>query len=263
MRTTIKTLLKPLRFLVTKLLVDPEVLAPHFRKIVWRETNAFRWSAQYIVKNQTEGDYVEFGVWKGNSFIEMYSQISELSESFYQVGLKGAHGQNDFNKMRFHAFDSFEGLPETKSEANPIQYFPGNYSADETTFVRNLRSAGVDMSRITITKGWFDKTLTDERKVELGLSKIAIAYLDCDIYESAADALDFVMPLLQSGSVIIFDDWFRNKGNPGQGVQGATLDWLKRNPKISLQHFHNSDTRTATFIVQVDEINHLPQINCV
>jgi len=119
------------------------------------------------------------------------------------------------------------------------------------------------MSRVTITKGWFNETLTDERKLELGVTKIAIAYLDCDIYESAVEALNFISPLLQSGSVLIFDDWFRNKGNPEQGVQGATLDWLKRNPNISLQHFHNSDTRTATFIVRVGETHLSPQINCV
>ena len=49
---------------------------------------------------------------------------------------------------------------------------------------------------------------------------------------------------------MIFDDWFRNGGYVNNGVQGAVLDWLNRNQNIILQHYHNSDTRTATFIVR-------------
>ena len=33
------------------------------------------------------------------------------------------------------------------------------------------------------------------------------------------------------------------------GVQGAVLNWLEKNKDITLQHYYNSDTRTAIFIV--------------
>ena len=50
--------------------------------------------------------------------------------------------------------------------------------------------------------------------------------------------------------MLILDDWFRNGGVKKNGVQGAVLDWLENNQDIHLQHYHSSDTRTATFIVR-------------
>ena len=88
---------------------------------------------------------------------------------------------------------------------------------------------------------------------KIKLSKISIAYIDCDIYEGALTALNFISKYLQPGTVLIFDDWFRNRGEPTHGVQGAVLDWLSENKQISLQHFYSCDTRTVLFIVQFDQ----------
>ena len=65
---TIKKLLAPFRKFITKLIIDPSVLNSHINRRIWHETNAFRWASGYLVKNQISGDYLEFGVWKGNSF---------------------------------------------------------------------------------------------------------------------------------------------------------------------------------------------------
>ena len=264
MKKVIKKIVRPIRALLTKILIEPEVLGPHISKQVWRDTNAFRWAAAYAVKNQIRGDYLEFGVWKGNSFIEAYRQISQYSKMFFEVGgVKSKNIDNSFDKIRYHAFDSFDGLPETKNSENPIQYFSGNYKAEENLFRDRIQEAGVDMSRVTITKGWFNETLNDKTAEKLGLKEVAIAYVDCDIYESAVDVLNFLTPFLKAGSVLIFDDWFRNRGIPSAGVQGATLDWLKNNKNISLQHYQNFDTRTAVFIVQIDSDSYPVSIDCV
>ncbi len=260
---SIKDLIRPIRRLLTKIIVEPSVLDRHISKRLWHETNAFRWAAAYIVKNQIKGDYLEFGVWKGNSFIESFNQITSYSKTFYNVGLKSKKQTNPFLSIKYHAFDSFEGLPESDSENNPIQYFGGNYKAEDNLFLDNVRAAGVDMSRVTVTKGWFDDSLTKGAAKKIGLSDIAIAYIDCDLYESTVDILEFILPYLNTGTVLVFDDWFRNRGYSGHGVQGAVLEWLGRNKQISLQHFHNSDTRTAVFIVEIDAEISTDQINCV
>ena len=160
-------------------------------------------------------------------------------------------------------FDSFEGLPETKNDSNPIQYFPGAYSASENLFRDRLINAGLDMEKVTITKGWFNESLNKNTANALSLDKVAIAYIDCDIYESSVDVLEFITPFLQTGSVLVFDDWFRNKGITSTGVQGAVLEWLERNSNIKLQHFYNSDTRTALFIVKIDSKINVSNIDCV
>ena len=73
MKKFIKRIFKPISYIFTKLLFDIDVIKPHIKKVFWEESNAFKWSSSYVVKNQIEGDYLEFGVWKGNSFIEAIS----------------------------------------------------------------------------------------------------------------------------------------------------------------------------------------------
>ena len=83
MKNLIKSILRPISVLLTKLFLDVDTIKPHIKKIYWEESNAFKWASSYVIKNQIKGDYVEFGVWKGNSFIEMYRQIKTSSEIFY------------------------------------------------------------------------------------------------------------------------------------------------------------------------------------
>jgi len=263
----VKKFLNPFRKIFTKIFIDPSVLDGYLKRKIWHETNAFRWAAAYIVKNQVKGDYLEFGVWKGNSFIEAYNQIEDYSEMFYApnstVGKSNIVVENIFKNMRYHAFDSFEGLPASDSENKPIQYFEGNYKAEEALFIDRLKEADLDMSRVTTTKGWFNDSLSSETANKLSLKEIAIAYIDCDLKEPALDSLNFIKPFLKNGSVLIFDDWFRNGGNSKEGVQGAANEWLEKNPDIHLQHFYSCDTRTVLFIVQFNGNKTDNQINSV
>lgn len=262
MKKAVIKLIKPLRILLTRLFLDPDIVFQKIKRKSWQENNAFRWAAAYAVKNQIIGDYLEFGVWKGDSFIEMYNQISDYSNMFYKEDKMILRGiNNQFNKIRFHAFDSFEGLPETSNKNNPLQYFKGNYNSEENYFKNRLFDEGIDTERVTITKGWFNETLNDETAQKINLSKISIVYIDCDIYEGALSALNFVTDYLQAGTVLILDDWFRNRGEPTQGVQGAVLKWLSENKNISLQHYYSCDTRTVLFIVQIDQNVDLSPIN--
>tara|TARA_B100002052_G_scaffold251894_1_gene240245 strand:+ start:392 stop:1192 length:801 start_codon:yes stop_codon:yes gene_type:complete len=252
----IKRILSPFRKIITKLLIEPSMLDSHINKRIWHETNAFRWAASYLVKNQIKGDYLEFGVWKGNSFIEAYNQIQDYSKMFFSPRSTLGRGNKDltniFENMRFHAFDSFEGLSYSSNTNKPIQYFEGNYKAEEALFRSKLEEAQLDMSRVTITKGWFNETLKEELAKNLNLKEVAISYIDCDLYEPALEALNFITPYVRTGTILIFDDWFRNKGNTNEGVQGAALKWQSENENIYLQHFYSCDTRTALFIVQVN-----------
>ncbi len=251
MKKVIKFIFKPFASIFTRLFFDLDIIKPYIKKIYWEENNAFRWSSSYVVKNQIEGDYLEFGVWKGNSFIEMYRQMKIASDIFYSNNKKKKipNLKNIFEQMKFHAFDSFEGLPESSLD-KPIQYIKGNYSADENIFLNNINKNGVDLSKVTTTKGWFNESLNAECVQKIELKKIAIAYIDCDLFDSTVPILKFITPFLRTGTILIFDDWFRNGGYVNNGVQGAVLDWLNRNQNIILQHYHNSDTRTATFIVR-------------
>lgn len=250
-----KRLLRRLRRLVTRLLIDPDILGTAVSQRLWQETSAFYWAVSYVVKNQIVGDYAEFGVWRGRRFQAVYGLLGSYSSMFFD-SKKGKPGfsRNPFDDVSFHAFDSFEGLPASDpEEARPAQYFESAYSGDVNGFIDTLKKGNVDLERVTITEGWFADTLTRETAERIQLDKLSIAFIDCDLYASTVLVLKFIRPHLQTGTVLVVDDWFRNRGNPSKGVQGALLEWLRENEEITLQHFCTWDAKTVVFIVHLEE----------
>ncbi|MBB6485565.1 TylF/MycF/NovP-related O-methyltransferase [Rhizobium lusitanum] len=180
--------------------------------------------ADYLVGTEIEGDYLEFGVYLGTTFGYTYRTMASL-----------------FPKMRFVALDSFEGLPEPKGLDKVGNYtsgfYAGQFACDIADFERNLRTAGADMTRISMIKGWFDESLKPGSGKTGDVGKVAAAWIDCDLYESTIPVLDFLVGRLSVGSVILFDDWrcYRNLADYGQ--QRACREWLERNPQIKLNQF--------------------------
>ena len=63
--------------------------------------------------------------------------------------------------------------------------------------------------------------------------------------------LKFITPLLQNGTVIIFDDWFTYKGMKNKGQQKAVDEWLKSNINISLLEHARYGKSQKSFIVNI------------
>lgn len=189
----------------------------------------------FVANCKIEGDYLEFGVYRGNHFIATY----KLAE---KCGL---------DQMRFFAFDSFEGLPPVSGEDKfaPPQFKEGEFRCDQETFSKILRTNRINMDRVSITAGWFNETLTNSKREELGLKRAAIVWIDCDFYESTVPCLDFITPLVQDGTVIIFDDWFCFRGSPKYGQQRAFREWLEVNPSIRASEFYKYGWHGNSFIL--------------
>lgn len=177
--------------------------------------------AEYLVGAQIPGDYVEFGVYEGRTF----------SHACNLMGLL-------FPKMRFVACDSFEGLPAPKGldadRGYSSHFYERQFSCSKDQFLSNLAKKGVDLTRVLTIEGWFNKTLTESKRMELGLPKLACAWIDCDLYESTIPVLKFITPMLSVGSVVLFDDWRCFRNLPDYGQQRAVREWLQANPKIRL-----------------------------
>ena len=172
--------------------------------------------------SKIDGDYLEFGVWEGASFCASYY----LAEKY------------NLN-MGFYAFDSFEGLPEIKGlDSSGKQFEKGMFDCDIEKFRKNLEKKKVDLNRVGIIKGWYNKILNQELKNRLKIKKAAVIYIDCDLYESAKDVLNFITDYIQDGTVLIFDDWFCFKGNPERGEQKAFSEWLDKNPTFTTSQFY-------------------------
>jgi hypothetical protein len=126
--------------------------------------------------------------------------------------------------MRFFAFDSFEGLPSAEGGI----FRQGDFACAKDTFLAIIAQAGVDVSRVRTVEGFFDKSLTDEVKVQHELRRAAVVHNDCDLYTSTTQVLRFVEDLVDIGTVLIFDDWHtyarRGRGDD-HGEQRAFAEW--------------------------------------
>jgi len=99
-------------------------------------------------------------------------------------------------------------------------------------FEKVLYSSGIDLQDVHVIKGWYDQTLTSETKKAYNLTHASVVHIDCDYYESAIMALNFVTDLVCDGTVIIFDDYNYFRGSPELGERKAFAEWLSINPNV-------------------------------
>ncbi|MHB8901029.1 MAG: TylF/MycF/NovP-related O-methyltransferase [Thermoguttaceae bacterium] len=174
-------------------------LKPDRREAFFAE--AFRRSA----RDGRQGDYLEFGVFRGSSFISAYYASRK-------AGLRD---------VRFFAFDSFQGLPEGEL----YNWSKGIYACSKRRFLANVRKAGVDMRRVRTVEGYFCDSLTEAAKRECGIRRAAVVHLDCDLRSSTAEALEFITEMVDEGTVLIFDNWACFDASDEHGQRRAFRDW--------------------------------------
>lgn len=243
LKKTVRRLLRPLRLLAGRFVL-------HERNFTGNN-GCIHAASSFIAWNQVEGDYLEFGVWRGASFSVAFGAM-ERSRAI----VAGAMPRTpEFlrwlqNKPRYFAFDSFEGLPDGAAERQ-TDYAPGAYACSEPEFRANVAEAGVDMARVITVPGMFDKSLTAEMAAKHQLRRAAMIFIDCDLYESTMPVLDFVTSLVGQGTIIVFQDWFRFKGSPDQGEQRACGEWLARNPQFELIEYWREGPQAVSFLVNM------------
>jgi len=127
-----------------------------------------------ISKVETDGLFLEFGVYKGESI----NQIASL------VHNKTVYG-----------FDSFKGLPEDWKNAYP----KGKFELNKPLKVR---------SNVELVVGFFEETLEDFLNRQK--ANVAFIHLDADVYSSTKYVLFTLAKQgkLQHGTVIQFDEFF-------------------------------------------------------
>ncbi|MBT0586404.1 tetratricopeptide repeat protein [Alteromonas oceanisediminis] len=118
-----------------------------------------------------EGSVIECGVYYGRS-------INYLAAEYAGV---------------IDGFDSFNGLPEKwKADEAEGSYSTGGQLPDVATNVK-------------LHQGWFDDTLPEYAKTQS--TPIKLLHIDCDIYSSTKTIFDCLGGLIQSGTVIVFDEF--------------------------------------------------------
>jgi O-methyltransferase len=201
-----------------------------------RRFYAIEQCAEYLVGAQLDGNYLEFGVYKGDTFSHAYKWLAP-----------------HFKEMKFLAFDSFEGLPKPQgidvADRYSSNFYENQFACSQEEFTKNILSKGVDLDRVKIVKGWFNRTLSPDKVHKYDVKQIAVAWIDCDLYESTVPVLKFITPYLTVGSVIIFDDWHCYRNQPDCGEQRACREWLESNPKIRLVDLYSFGWNGIAFTV--------------
>jgi O-methyltransferase len=192
-------------------------------------------AALRVTYDQIPGDYVEFGCYRGRSLINAFTAIRSVVDNRLQneIAMMSAEQiescRAQWQNFRLVGFDSFRGLPELQGvDTGGDDFLPGQYACGQDQVRANLAAAGVDMSKVEFVEGWYKDTCTPATKERLGLKAVSICWLDCDLYQSTKEALDFIADLIGDGTILVFDDWFSFRGSPYRGQQRAFAEFRER-----------------------------------
>ena len=189
---------------------------------------------EFIHINAVEGDYFEFGLWRGKTFC-------------YAHSLRRRH---KMSKMKLWGFDSFQGLPTiTEQEDNVWQ--KGDFACSEPELQRILVRSGFKPSEYILVPGFYETSLNDGIHQRIDNRKAAIVYVDCDLYESTLSVLEFVHRYFMNGTVICFDDWYNYKGRPDKGEQLALKEFLDSHAQFAFIPYMNYSPLGKSFIIHL------------
>jgi hypothetical protein len=143
------------------------------------------------------------------------------------------------------AFDSFEGLPEMDAADSMPIWKKGDLKTSETDFVNLVTQHGMPRERLKTVKGFYNESLTPALRGELLPQKAAVVYIDCDLYSSTTSALNFSKDFFQTGTVLVFDDWFCFYGDPTKGERRAFAEFRERNPELTFEDYIQTNEAKA------------------
>ncbi len=143
-----------------------------------RDIRSYCISKAFNNNKSTDNLYLEFGVFKGES-----------------INLFGKFLQQ--HNLKIYGFDSFEGLEEewNMNDYNPIGRFSLNKKKPKV-----LKNVNLIVGKVQDTLENFLKNKKNK--------KISFAHLDMDTYTPTKYTLNKIKPYLESGSIILFDEFY-------------------------------------------------------
>lgn len=159
-----------------------------------------------------EGSVAECGVFRGNTLVP------------FALYLKSRQA-----RKCIHAFDSFEGFPQEGLNEEIALSAGGDPNKTTTGFTntsydlvrRKLMLFGLD--KVALHKGYFQDTLG-----ECSGERFSFVHLDCDLYQSYKDCLEFFYPRLNRGGIVLLDEY---NDPPWPGCNKAVDEFLTGKPE--------------------------------
>lgn len=214
-------------------------LNPQFRTLSPGAPGAIQRGFEFSLSDKDacafEGDYYEFGIFRGGTFLEAGRIVDTLG----------------CDQTRLYGFDSFEGLPAPDGiDATDTRFFEGQFSCSREEVESNLASNGMNMARAELVQGFYEDSLTEELRGKFPFKPVGVALLDCDYYSSTKVALDWLRPYIRPGSVLLFDDWYSYGQTSDLGQPKALADWLTENPGFTTEDFGKFEHNGQGYVVR-------------
>lgn len=183
---------------------------------------AIRKAFAYTHLECVEGDYLEFGVFEGTSLVGAMNAYNALNESV---------------PCRFIGFDSFEGLRPDKLYDRPHPLFKDKeFSTIYERVMKRIRRYQ-KKNDVRIVRGYFQDTLSPNTFEQLGVAKVRVSLIDCDLKSSAREVFLYSSRYWQAGTVLIIDDFFNYRGDSNAGVCGAFKEFTAAYPRFSSRDY--------------------------
>ena len=142
------------------------------------------------------GDTAEFGVYMGHSATAMERVLSQTA-----------------SEKQLFLFDSFAGMPEVTHDLDSF-WEKGDLSVSEAA----VRELFVSNPKVAIVPGFFSETLPQNPDLTF-----SFCHVDADLYTSVKECIEYILPRLSPGGIIVFDDYgFR----AAAGAKAAIIECL-------------------------------------
>lgn len=188
-----------------------------------------------------------------NIILDLLDQVSAVEGSVAECGVYrgktlvplALHLRYTGSTKRIFGFDSFEGFPEAQLQQelglagkpvageveDPNKNQAGFKGTSYALVKQKLLTFG--LGDVDLNKGYFSDTL-----IKCSDERFSFAHLDCDLYGSYKDCLEFFYPRLNMGGIILLDEY---NDPPWPGCTKAVDEFLADKPerlqKIERQNF--------------------------
>jgi hypothetical protein len=180
----------------------------------WLHFQNFSFAKEYVPKNC----YYEFGTGWGSTLT-----------AFLRSSIRFCKKNNiDISNIKIVLFDSFQGLPEeaAKEDYNP-EWSKGKFAYSRDYITNIIKTHNFPLENVTFVEGFFEQSLTKEVQEKLKSFPPSIVTMDVDYYSSTKLALNFIAPLLKSGTVFYFDDLYSFFLHPDMGQPKAIHEFVE------------------------------------
>jgi O-methyltransferase len=166
------------------------------------------------LENQN-GDYIEFGVYKGSSFCHAIKCFKSCKRF-----------NSNQKKTNFFGFDSFQGFGDLNADEKHSFYKNENFKSNYNKVKKRVEKTMKGWSEFKLIKGYFEQTLLHNPSY-YGIKNVRVAFIDSDTYSSSKLAFIFLEKIVSPGTHIILDDFFSYNGDENKGVAKAFSEFIE------------------------------------